>query len=107
MALKIIRGDLAQMKCDAIVNPTNRYMTPGGGADLAIHQAAGDALFAMCQTLGDLDVGAVKITPGYELPCKFVIHTVGPRWQGGNCFERTMLQSCYIEALKAAYLKAL
>ena len=102
MALKIMRGDIAQMRCDAIVNPTNRYMMPGGGADLAIHQAAGDALFAMCQTLGGLEVGTVKITPGYELPCKFVIHTVGPRWLGGNCLERTLLQSCYTEALKAA-----
>ena len=102
MALKIMRGDIAQMRCDAIVNPTNRYMMPGGGADLAIHKAAGDALFAMCQTLGGLEVGTVKITPGYELPCKFVIHTVGPRWQGGNCLERTLLQSCYTEALKAA-----
>ena len=102
MALKIIRGDIAQMKCDAIVNPTNRYMMPSGGADLAIHQAAGEALLAMCQTLGGLDVGSVKVTPGYGLPCKFVIHTVGPRWLGGDCQERTLLQSCYIEALKAA-----
>ena len=102
MSLKIIRGDITTMACDAIVNATNHHLYPGGGVDLAIHKAAGEALFQYTKRLGGLDVGSVKIAPGYNLPCKFVIHTVGPRWQGGNCHEHTLLRSCYIEALTVA-----
>lgn len=102
MALKIIRGDIVTMECDAIVNATNRDMYPSGGVDLAIHKAAGDALFRVCQTLGGLDIGAVKITPGFKLPCRIVIHTVGPRWLGGDFREEELLRACYVEALRTA-----
>lgn len=102
MPFKIIREDITKIKCDAIVNPTNKNLYPGGGVDEAVHKAAGEELLAMCQAIGGLDVGKAKITPAYNLPCKYVIHTVGPWWQGGNQDERKLLQSCYREALKIA-----
>ena len=72
MPLKIIRQDITKIKCDAIVNPTNRHMWPGGGADAAIHEAAGPELLDYCQTLGGVSVGEAKITPAFNLPCKYV-----------------------------------
>jgi O-acetyl-ADP-ribose deacetylase (regulator of RNase III)/DNA-binding XRE family transcriptional regulator len=102
MPFKIIREDITKIRCDAIVNPTNEKLYPDGGVDMAIHQAAGEDLLAMCQAIGGLNVGKAKITPAYNLPCKYVIHTVGPRWEGGEKHEKEFLQSCYREALKIA-----
>lgn len=102
MPLKIIRQDITKIKCDAIVNPTNRHMWPGGGADAAIHEAAGPELFVYCQKLGGVSVGEAKITPAFKLPCKYVIHTAGPEWEGGLSGERVLLRSCYKESMKLA-----
>lgn len=102
MPLKIIRQDITKIKCDAIVNPTNRYMLPGGGTDAAIYEAAGAELLKYCAKLGGLSVGEAKITPAFELPCKYVIHTVGPEWEGGESGERVLLRSCYKESMKLA-----
>ena len=102
MPFKIIREDITKIKCDAIVNPTNEDLYPGGGVDAAIHSAAGAELYKMCQKIGGLEVGQAKITPAYNLLCKFVIHTVGPWWDGGVNNEKENLQSCYREALKIA-----
>ena len=102
MPLKIIRQDITKIKCDAIVNPTNRHMWPGGGADAAIHEAAGPALLDYCQSLGGVSVGEAKITPAFNLPCKYVIHTAGPEWEGGLAGERVLLRSCYKESMKLA-----
>ena len=102
MPLKIIRQDITKIKCDAIVNPTNRHMWPGGGADAAIHEAAGPELLEYCQKLGGVSVGEAKITPAFNLPCKYVIHTAGPEWEGGLSGERVLLRSCYKESMKLA-----
>ena len=102
MPLKIIRQDITKIKCDAIVNPTNRHMWPGGGADAAIHEVAGPELLEYCQKLGGVSVGEAKITPAFNLPCKYVIHTAGPEWEGGLAGERVLLRSCYKESMKLA-----
>ena len=102
MPLKIIRQDITRMDVDAIVNATNRNMLPGGGVDAAIHLAAGPELLEYCRGLGTLSVGEAKITPAFNLPCKFVIHTAGPEWKGGLDGERVLLSSCYREAMKIA-----
>lgn len=102
MPLKIVREDITKIKCDAIVNPTNEDLYPGGGVDAAIHKVAGGELYEMCKVIGGLEVGQAKITPAYNLPCKFIIHTVGPWWDGGDNNEKENLQSCYREALKIA-----
>ena len=102
MPVTIVKNDITKIRCDAIVNPTNRRLMPSGGVDEAIHKAAGGELFDACQKLGGLEVGQAKITPAYKLPCKFVIHTVGPWWQGGTANEQALLESCYTEALKLA-----
>ncbi len=90
------------MQVDAIINPTNEYLFPTGGTDLVIHKAAGPELFEECQKLGKCDVGTAKITNAFRLPCKFVIHTVGPVWEGGNKGETELLISCYNECLSLA-----
>ena len=89
------------MKVDAIVNPTNKYLFPSGGTDLLIHNAAGPELYEECKRLGGCDVGSAKITPAFRLPCRFVIHTVGPVWHTENEPER-LLVSCYKSCLELA-----
>ena len=108
MPLHIIRQDITKMDCDAIVNSTNTYLTPDGGADLAIHTAAGPELLKYCKMqMGMVDVGSAKISPAFNLPCKHVIHTVGPIWRGGNHNEKELLISCYRECLALAARKGL
>ena len=102
MPLQIIRQDITKMQVDAIVNTTNEAMVGYSGVDLAVHRAAGAGLDDECRKLAPLGLGEAKITGGYNLPCKYVIHTSGPVWQGGLAGERVLLRSCYIESLKLA-----
>lgn len=101
MPLKIIRQDITKIACDAIVNPTNRHLIPGGGADLAVHAAAGPELDEYCKKLGGCKVGSAVITPAFRLPCKYIIHTAGPNWYSIRN-SKEMLISCYKECLKLA-----
>ena len=102
MPLQIIRQDITKIECDAVVNPTNVFLEPDGGTDLAIHQAAGPELYEFCKTLEMCDTGHAKISPAFRLPCKYVIHTVGPKWEIDENAE-TLLVSCYNECLKIAH----